>query len=322
MVPWVEGVLAIGVAGLFLARREGAGRVGLALLVALTLGITLLDYRLRLNQHLMQTLSVLAFVALPDQRRVGRALVLSYYFWAGTLKLGSDWLTGAALARTGVPGVPEDLLPAACAYVAALELVGVWGLLGPRWLRWLTLGQLLTFHALSYGVVGAYYPALMICLLAIFPLSDAMPEPAPSPPSRAPLAVALAFGAAQLLGWAAPGDPALTSQGRVWTLHMFDAHVLCEAEMTVTAHDGATHRVPIPTDRGPDRMRCDPIVHWGVARHTCGQEGVREVHLRLRSRRSTQADLLTIIDHPRFCAEKPSFSLWSNDWILGAQSEL
>ncbi|MEZ4320525.1 MAG: hypothetical protein R3F61_23795 [Myxococcota bacterium] len=311
--PWGYGLLGLVTAGLFATRRTRAGMGLLAVLFGLGLAVMLQDYRLRLNQHLMHGVVTAAFLKLPDKRRTAQGLVLAFYVWAGTLKLNADWLTGAALGPDGMPGIPASVLPAACAYVVFLELVGVFGLLGPRWLQWATLFQLAVFHALSWGVVGFYYPLLMAGLLSIFPLSWASPDP--SPRTWAPWGAVAAFSVLQLVPLAAPGDPALTSQGRIVALHMFDAHVVCEASMVVHGDDGRTTRVPIPTDRGPARMRCDPVVHWGVARHTCRQPGVHEVDLTLRSRRSTQTELTTVIDLKGFCAANPTFDLFSNDWI-------
>ncbi|MCB9674350.1 MAG: hypothetical protein H6737_04490 [Alphaproteobacteria bacterium] len=313
-VPWAVGLAGLVVTALFATRHVRAGTVGLGLLTAVGLAILLQDYRLRLNQHTMHTFVLAAFLFAPDKRRTLRWLLVAFYFWAGTIKLNADWLTGAALGELGVPGVPRALLPAACAYVVFLELVGVFGLFGPRWMRWATLAQLAVFHALSWGVVGFYYPLLMGGMLAIFPLCWASPRG----PEGPPVAPAIAVGAVSLLQIVpllAPGDPALTSQGRILALHMFDAEVVCEAHMDVHLTDGRTQRVEIPTDIGPSRMRCDPIVHWGVARHTCEQPGVDDLDLHLRSRRSTQPELRTVIALERFCAVDPTFDLWSNDWI-------
>jgi len=59
-----------------------------------------------------------------------------------------------------------------CVYVIVLELGVTWGLLARRaWIFWTALAQFLVFHALSWQVVGFFYPLLMFAILAIFPLS-------------------------------------------------------------------------------------------------------------------------------------------------------
>lgn len=303
-LPWLVALGGVVVALLFAARRTKAAMGGLAVLTALGLAVLLQDYRLRLNQHLMHNLVLLAFLGLPDRRRTLQVLVVSFYFWAGTIKLNADWLTGAALLPTGVPGIPDAWLPLACAYVVFLELFGVFGLFGPRWLRWLTLGQLGLFHLLSYGVVGFYYPLLTVGLLSIFPLCWTLAAPERTEPSRPwiPAFVALGFAALQLLPRLAPGDPALTGRGHLLSLHMFDAKVVCEGHLLVTTTDGQVQRVPLPTDQGPDRMRCDPVIHRGIARHTCSRPDVRDLDLRLSSRRSTSTELVPVLTEDRFCS--------------------
>lgn len=316
VVPWLYGVAAVLVVLAFVRRRTSLAMTGLAVLTAVGLVVLLQDYRLRLNQHLMHNVAVLVFLVVPGKRRACQWIVVSFYFWAGTVKLTPDWFSGAALGPDGVPGVPASLVPAATAYVVALELVLVFGLFGPRKLGWAILAQLAVFHAMSWSIVGFFYPLLMTCLLAVFPLCWHFPTDAePDPSKRGPLIAVALFGVLQLLPRLAPGDPAITSHARVLSLHMFDAHLICEAHMRVHATEGRTQTVRIPTDTGPMRMRCDPIVHWGVARHTCRSPKVEEVELYLESRRSTQSELRTVISLQDFCTRDPEFSLWSNDWI-------
>ena len=145
-----------------------------ATFVAATVAGTLLyslDYRLRLNQTYMFGWVVSRSSSRPRRKaQVLQALVALFYFWAGTLKLNAEWVTGAALYAKPFL-VPAALVPAACVYVLVLEMVFVWGLFSssPRW-RWAVYAQLLLFHAVSWKVVGYFYPLLMFGLTAIFPL--------------------------------------------------------------------------------------------------------------------------------------------------------
>src|SRR5438552_19020302 len=61
---------------------------------------------------------------------------------------------------------------AACVYVIVLELGVAWGLLAKRaWIFWTSFAQFLVFHALSWQVVGFFYPLLMFAILTVFLLS-------------------------------------------------------------------------------------------------------------------------------------------------------
>jgi hypothetical protein len=77
-----------------------------------------------------------AFLVVPGKRDALRALITLCYFWAGTLKLNWEWVSGAGLYRPMWPFIGAGVV-AACAYVIVLELVVSWGLLARRaWIFW------------------------------------------------------------------------------------------------------------------------------------------------------------------------------------------
>src|SRR2546427_11748096 len=226
--------VAVGTGLLFASRRLVAwAYASLVLVNALKLAIMLLDYRLRMNQHYMAFFATFAYLFVPAKRDGLRVLVTLFYFWAGTLKLNWEWISGAGLYRPMWPFSAMAIV-VACVYVIGLELVVAWGLLARRaWIFWAAFAQLLVFHALSWQVVGFFYPLLMFAILAIFPLSRAV---APTDPPGGLLAAlwtgrarpsvyvtAVGFSLLQLAPYTLPGDPALTGEGRLYALHMFDA---------------------------------------------------------------------------------------------------
>jgi hypothetical protein len=78
--------------------------------------------------------------------------------------------------------------------------------------------------------------------------------------------------------------------------------------------------VQIMTDRGAVRSRCDPIVHFNVARAFCrdgaASGGWTDLDLSLQSRRATETTLRPVIQIERFCAANPSYDVWRpNPWI-------
>lgn len=314
---------SVVVAALFLLQKETLACLSMILLAIVKLSIVLLDYRLRLNQHMMTAWLVAAFLFVPNKRRAIPWLIVAIYFWAGVLKLTPEWLNGSALY--GRLPLPPALLVPACWYVVVLELVLIFGLLARRnWIFWLTLAQLLLFHAVSLPVVNFFYPALMLLILAFLPLARAIPEPAPQP-SRAPaLAFVGAFSALQLVPLAFPGDVLLTGEGRLWALHMFDAPLECQAWLTPHAADGrAGAPTPLRVAFLSNRVLCDPLVYASASREICarnaGRVGVLDLHL--QTRRAGEAEYHAVVDVADVCAQPLNYSLLRhNPWIQSGET--
>jgi hypothetical protein len=329
VATWLYVGLGLAAAGAFAARRA---RVGGALFVAATLlGLSLyaLDYRLRLNQTYMLGWTVLVFLLVRRPLRALQATVALFYFWAGTLKLNAEWTSGAALYETPL-FVPTALVPAACVYVLVLELVLVWGLFTP-WprVRWAVYAQLALFHLVSWKVVGYFYPLLMLGITAVFPLvwlrspgetltwKDVVAAPARHADV---LGVAGAFSLFQLVPCLFPGDSALTGEGRLYALHMFDARVECRGGALLTWASGRRSRAELINDQLDVRTRCDPIVLVAEARRLCAllasrPEPVR-VDILVDAKRSSDPLMHALLRAPDVCAHPVTYSPWHhNDWI-------
>jgi len=331
-VLWAMLALSVAAAGLFL--KERWARWGYWLLVAATavrLLVFVQDFRLRLNQHYMLNWVMLAFLLLPKKRAVIPWLVVFFYFWAGILKLDMEWLSGAALYNRDKIWIPEALIPASCVYVVVLEIAIVFGLCSKRaWLFWSTFAQLVLFHVVSWAVVGFYYPMLMFGLISVFvtgrllapetewisfgQLRDAALRPV------LPLVIGV-FSFFQMVPYAFPGDTAITGEGRLFALNMFDARVVCEAFATIHKEDGTTKDVPIRTDQLAQRITCDPIAYFNLARSNCRNYEKKgkftDFDLHLRSRRTSDPEFRDVIDIRNFCTAKPTYDMWRpNVWIL------
>ena len=336
-VVWSYGAAALVVTAAF-ARRpwlRGAywGLVALTLFKAL---IVFADYRLRLNQHYMALWVTAVWAFVPHKRLALQALLVTFYVWAGILKLNVEWLSGEALLGQAPLFVPESLLVPACWYVVVLELLLVFGLFSRRpWIFWGTLAQLVAFHVASWPVVNFFYPTLMFALLAIFPLGRLVAEPAaparkskrgrrradPMPARRTAFRVAGAFSALQLVPYAFPGDSALTGQGRMFALHMFDAKVVCRAVATLHSTDGGARPMAL-TARLPARIVCDPLVYFhfarGICRERAGRAGFENLDLLLVSKRGRDETPTKVIDVKSFCSSDLSYDVWrANPWISG-----
>jgi hypothetical protein len=132
---------------------------------------------------------------------------------------------------------------------------------------------------------------------------------------------AVAFSVLQLTPYLFPGDPALTGEGRLYALHMFDARPSCTGFATLRlASGGVIHRdLGLALDA---RIACDPVVYYNRARNLCRQASlpgaeVRDLDLFLWSRRATGASLRPVIAIERFCSRNVWYNpFWHNAWIL------
>jgi hypothetical protein len=323
---------SIGVGFLFASRRLVPwAYAGLVLVNALKLAIMLLDYRLRMNQHYMGFFATFAYLFVPGKRDALRVLVTLFYFWAGTLKLNWEWISGAGLYRPMWPFSGAGVV-AACVYVIGLELGVAWGLLAKRaWIFWGAFAQFLVFHALSWQVVGFFYPLLMFAILSIFPLSRLVP-PGDRPEGLLAglcrgreawpvYALASVFSLLQLAPYAFPGDRTLTGQGRLYALHMFDARATCAGWADLHNADGTTTRRDLKLALDT-RIACDPIVFFNRARNLCrqrdaGRLAFSDLDLFLSARRSSDGEMKRVIDTKGFCARGQRYDPFRhNAWIL------
>jgi hypothetical protein len=321
--------LGIAAAALFL-RRLSRAALG-AFVGATVLGAALyaLDYRLRMNQTYMLSWVILALLVAPRKVEVLQALVALFYVWAGVLKMNREWVTGAALYERPFL-VPASLVSAACVYVLVLELVFVWGLFAAsaRW-RWAAYGQLLVFHAVSWKVVGYFYPLLMLGLTAIYPLVWRLaPERtitlarlrAEGGPRGAVAVTAAVFSSFQLAARLFPGDTAVTGEGRVFALHMFDARVECAGGATLVSASGQRARAALIAENSDLRTRCDPIVIAAQANRLCrllaGRADPPRVDVAIDARRSTDPVMRPLVHVEDFCRRHVEYSPWRhNEWI-------
>jgi hypothetical protein len=320
---------------LFLRRRTvGVALALLGLLVAMEVSILALDFRLRRNQHYMALATMLTFLILPNRRDTVRVLIVLFYVWAGMLKLDYEWVSGAGLYEPIWLFTGRGIV-AACVYVVVLELVIVWGLLTHRrgWF-WAVFAQVLVFHVFSWNVVGYFYPILMFALLTIFPLCRWAEPPATSAASptllrdlvRGRAAVSVYVAAAvlsllQVVPHLYPGDIALTGEGRLYALNMFDARVQCEAFAELRHQDGSTSRESLLLF-GEARTRCDPIMVRAAALMLCnrrdrGELDFVDLDMKLSARRATDPAMQTLVDLRDVCADPPRYDpFFHNDWIM------
>lgn len=326
---WTAMVAAFTVASVFNTlcffwpRAVPVATAALAALTVFKLLLVFQDFRLTLNHHYMAGwIAVVFFLARSKEDALENVLVAMYVI-AATIKLtpSAEWLSGEAFYGRLPLGVPAQLIGWARAYVVALELFVVFGLKSRRpWLFGSSLAQFFVFHLVSYGVVGWFYPAIMFLLLSIFPIRFALQE-APTWRSsvQRSLAWVLLLILAQLPKAVFAGSSAITGEGRLFALNMFDSPVECRAYLANESIDrGAWQRLRPPGLN--TRTMCDPIVYRAIAEAACLKSPDAAVapafRLFIETRRTSERRYRVLVDIPQYCGVRPSYSvLRHNRWI-------
>jgi len=200
---------------------------------------------------------------------------------------------------------------------------------------WAAFGQLLLFHLASYWVVGFFYPVLMFLLLTIVPFVHFGPrlsvEDTESPravlsgvsrPQEHPVAFAflVGFSVLQLTPRLFPGDVAVTGEGRMFALNMFDAPLSCRGYATVHRSREQPEMLTLTAPFVNPRIACDPIVYRAIALALCRRnDTARDFHdidLTLDTRKHGQHISSTVVSVKSFCTTRPRYSVWRhNEWI-------
>ena len=331
-LPFLAIYFVLGILGTlwFLSGTVRGVRVGWVLLLAMTVLKWLAlsqDYRLMGNYNYMQILIIAAFLFIPDKQRAISWLLVLFYFFAGLLKLNGDWVSGTQIADSS--GLPAWALIPASLYVIVLELVLSWGLLSRRkWVFFPALLQFVAFHLFSWRIVGFFYPCIMLSLdsffvFGFFTQNSTTPKEAREPIHPLTWAAVAAFVAIQLIPHLYPGDTALTSEGRIFSLSMFDARSDC-GSLILRKSGNQWIEEPLTIPFVQPRIQCDPAVFYSYVKSLCRSnehDGVADqIHFMLRSKRTTDLDFQTIVDEENFCDPRIQLSAWKpNPWIRRGQ---
>ena len=321
-------ILILGaLTALLFTHRHTAG-LAYTLLAVLTLGkivIVAQDYRLILNQHYMATWIAVVFLFVPQKRRTLIWLLVAFYVSAGLLKFTPEWASGASLYGRRPLGLPPAVIPLACLYVILLEVfLSPLMALRRRTPSLFVLCQLYLFHLSSFWVVGYFYPILMFLLLSVVGMDLASGISGNNSERRGTgwigvAAVITIFAGFQAVPRLMPGDSAITGEGRLWALNMFDAPLQCRA--TANIHTGVVEEaIPLRAPFVNRRIACDPILYYELARHLCRDMGRTyagtDFDLTLETRLYGKQEYETIVSLPSFCKLDVTYSVWThNQWI-------
>jgi len=290
------------------------------------------DFRMRMNQHYMLHFVILTYLFIPHKRANLQYLLVFFYVGAAFLKMNREWVTGAVFNPDYQPlFIPGNWIPAACVYVIILELIIIWGMLSrEKWIFWGTFFQLGLFHVVSWPVVGFFYPLLMISLLMIYPLAYFMPRGGEDSRLFAALflfrqpfstyVLGAFFFFLQFVPGFFPGDSRLTAEGRLFSLHMYDARPVCQGALTLKYHDGTKEDLDIPALAKP-RIRCDPLVYFSRAQWQCwknrGDPRFDNLDYVMEARLTTERNMRPLVDIKDFCGKDLHYHIFrSNEWII------
>lgn len=319
------GYLALAI-GTFVVMWRGRFKIafyGLLALFLIKYALLLIDYRLMGNYHYMPFIIGFVFLFFPRKEVFIKVLIVTFYCAAGLLKLRNmEWLTGGAIGEVG--NWPSWLVVIACAAVIYLEVALSWFLLGRRsWMSWTVFGFYILFHAASWYWVGYFYPLTMACLLPIFPLGwlyEKKQSSANYIGTHWGLVLAvLLFWIAQFYPLLLSNDSAVTGEGRVLSLNMYDARVECDHVMIAEFKD-RFEEFGFEGSPGALRIRCEPYVYFARAKAACeslkSQPDFKDVRLSLMVRRQTDTEFKEIVNIKNFCSGNYKYNSFSrNEWI-------
>jgi hypothetical protein len=139
-----------------------------------------------------------------------------------------------------------------------------------------------------------------------------------------PLVILVILQATQLFH---KGDSALTSEGRVWRLHMWDSRAVCLPMVRIHRKIGADQSLNLYDGTLAARIRCDPLVYYNFAKNKCvelkADANFVDLDLSLKSKRPNENLFHLIIDYQGFCSHQPDYSgFWGNSWIQDKESSL
>lgn len=255
-----------------------ARRWGLAWLLLLTLFVwkVLVLFVLSMsylgNYHYFH--SGLTFLLLFPRHKLWflRRGLVTLYVLSAAVKLHEGWVLGTYFSAlvTGLPFVPDALIPFATNGVILLEMVVAPLLLSPRpRVRAGAVLALLGFHFYSMLFVNWLYPAMCIPpLLVLFGPAHRLAIRAPFVRGTAAGWITLAgFVAFQAVPIAIPGDEKLTLEGHGFGLYMFEANHQCISRVHLMRGDAIVADLTSVSEAAHDR--CWPYRQWFTLRRVC-----------------------------------------------------
>jgi hypothetical protein len=188
------------------------------------------------------------------------------YFLESTIKIGEGWILGTYFTslQTGLPFIPDNLIPLSTNIVTIFQMVGAWFLLSKNEKVFnFTRFFFIFFHLYSATLVGFRYPVTSLFLTII--LFGIEKEGRTTFQDlklsykhlRFYIFILLLF-VLQLTGPVIKGNQKITLEGNNYGLYMFEANHQCISSYTLYTKDQAKKEYHFAN--GIARNRCDPYI--------------------------------------------------------------
>lgn len=245
-----------------------------------------------------------------------------FYFLSTAVKIHPTWTLGIYFTslKTGLPILPDALMPLWTNLVTVMEMVAAWWLLGPKnhWQR-LVFVFFVIFHLYSGVLVSYRYPSTVLPLLFI--LFGPWYEYTRPPKGWGTLPGWLLIGfigSAQTISHFIPGDEKVTMEGNFYGLYMFEANHQC-VEKATTYRAGQDPEV-FNKESFQARNRCDPYRLWFKHQQRCAKDPTIDRVAMEFDHSINGGPFFKIVDIPNICGvDYKPFS--HNKWIEAPTAE-
>jgi hypothetical protein len=280
--------------------------------------VSIVSFHFHGNYDYYHTAFTITFLFLPHKRFFASVSLPLFYFLSTAGKIHETWALGTYFSamHTGLPWIPDALIPLATNIVIFMEMVGAWFLLSKNPLLQRTAFAFFVFFHLYSGIlVGYRYPTTVLPALLI--LFGPLYKPFEFGQfARVPLnwkampgwSYVLVLMGLQAVPLAIPGDEKLTLEANFYGLYMFEANHQCIVEIK------DQDRVLFNISSNAAHYRCDPYSHWFRAtRRYCQSDPDRVLSFRL-DHSINGGPFYRIVDEADLCRlQYKAFS--KNDWI-------
>lgn len=224
------------------------------------------------NYDYYDVVFLVAVLFLPHKMFFLRALFVTLYFLASTIKIHEGWVLGTYFTslETGLPLFGNTLAPFVTNLVIFMQMVGSVMLLSTRpVLQRIAFFYFLLFH--MYSGILVEYRYLVTSLPMLIILFGVFNRTIPLPRGRKAVVgwiFLLLLAAVQLIPIIIiRGDQKMTLEGNKYGLYMFEANHQCISSVTVYTIDGQTESSR--EESWSARKRCDPYREWFTLRQAC-----------------------------------------------------
>lgn len=278
------------------------------------------------NYYYMPLILSFLYLFVSNKKQVISIMIVLFYAAAGFLKLNNmEWLTGSSLYKISTWN--SSFVVFLTFSVIFLEIFISQLLIIKHRLKYIAFLAFVIFHSVSYYWVGYYYPVICLLFLLIFPLNwfldnthhnlfDQILE------KKQKYSFYFVFGLfifSQIIPRLYKGDVAVTGEGRIWALTMYDARTACLSYMKVR-YKNSTVEFSRNSKKNAVRIRCDPYFYYADAKKACkwakNNPDFIDVDLHLFTKRKSDFHWSYVVKLQNFCSKKIDYkNFGGNFWI-------